>query len=518
MRRETVIDVFILLIFSSLILLFGLGYVALLDPDEPVYAQTAREMIVFGDYFSPRIYGEFWFDKPPMYYWLVSASFHVFGQTEFAARFPASVMAILTVLLIYISGKEIFSRRVGIISAFVFVTSIFCLYIGRAAVTDTTLTFFLSLCLFSFVRKQYYLFYIAMGFAVLTKGPVGIVFGAGFSFLWFILRGEYKNGFFKPLKGWYLALLVPAPWYVGMYQLHGFEFIETFLGFHNITRFLEPEHKDLNVWYYYFPVLFVGFFPWIAVLLQSVFNAIVNRDRNSSAPLFLLIWAFCVFVFFSISKTKLVSYIYPMIPAVSMLVGYYFDCKLQERSGFKKDAFIMSILMVVFVVALDFFGVRDFPEVSSALIAITAIFLLMLLLLWWALKRRQFNVALMSVVVGMTLFSVVLVSMIFVPIESKFTVNAVKDEVKAHYTDGMSIYVNKFYRPGFAWYIQLPSREYLKEANFADVVQGEKNQSLLVLSDKQFAKIPNQFKGYIVVVKTLEDKVVAIYNPPSGGL
>lgn len=73
--------------------IFGLGSIPLLDPDEPVYAETAREMIQFNDYLSPRIYNEYWFDKPPMYYWLVAGAMHVFGDGELAARFPAALMA-----------------------------------------------------------------------------------------------------------------------------------------------------------------------------------------------------------------------------------------------------------------------------------------------------------------------------------------------------------------------------------------------------------------------------------------
>ena len=92
---------FLLAAIIAFMVFFGIGGVPLLDPDEPVYAETAREMILTGDYLSPRIFGDYWYDKPPMYYWLVALAFHVFGDGEFAARFPAGLMAGGTALMLY---------------------------------------------------------------------------------------------------------------------------------------------------------------------------------------------------------------------------------------------------------------------------------------------------------------------------------------------------------------------------------------------------------------------------------
>lgn len=100
-----------LLIIAGLTLftiMFGIGGVPLLDPDEPVYAETAREMIQFKDFLSPRIFGDYWYDKPPMYYWLVAFAQMIFGYTEFAARFPAAVMACGTAIMIYVSTTKLF--------------------------------------------------------------------------------------------------------------------------------------------------------------------------------------------------------------------------------------------------------------------------------------------------------------------------------------------------------------------------------------------------------------------------
>ena len=115
---------FVLLIIVGFNILFGIGGFPLTDPDEPAYAETAREMLVFKDYLSPRIFNEFWYDKPPMYYWLVAAAFKIFGVSEFAARLPAALMGIFTVLAVYFSTTKLFNERAGFWSGIVLGTCI----------------------------------------------------------------------------------------------------------------------------------------------------------------------------------------------------------------------------------------------------------------------------------------------------------------------------------------------------------------------------------------------------------
>ena len=120
------------------IILFGIGGVPLLDPDEPVYAETAKEMLQTGDFLSPRIFGDYWYDKPPMYYWLVAIAQAIFGTCEFAARLPAALMACATSVMVYVGATRLFSERAGFWSAMVLTSCVEFFYMGKAAVTDTT--------------------------------------------------------------------------------------------------------------------------------------------------------------------------------------------------------------------------------------------------------------------------------------------------------------------------------------------------------------------------------------------
>ena len=123
-------EFFCILVVALFIMFFQLGSYPLLDPDEPVYAQTPREMLAAGDLLSPRIYGDYWYDKPPMYYWLVAGSAKIFGMGEFAARFPSALFAVTGALFLFGSISRLFNVRIGFFSALVMLTSLEYYYVS----------------------------------------------------------------------------------------------------------------------------------------------------------------------------------------------------------------------------------------------------------------------------------------------------------------------------------------------------------------------------------------------------
>ena len=145
---------FFLLLVISINILWGIGSVPLLDPDEPVYAETAREMIEFNDYLSPRIFNEYWYDKPPMYYWLVAGAFKITGVSDFSARLPSGILGIATVFMLYLFLKRLSSEDTAFWSAMVLGTCVEFFYLGKAAVTDMTLLFFMTGALLCFLNRK----------------------------------------------------------------------------------------------------------------------------------------------------------------------------------------------------------------------------------------------------------------------------------------------------------------------------------------------------------------------------
>lgn len=436
---------------------FGLGSVPLLDPDEPVYAQTAREMLQSGDFLSPRIYGDFWYDKPPLYYWLVAAMQALLGFSEFAARFPAALMGSLTVLVLYVSVTRLLNERAGFWSALILATSVEFFYLSKAAVTDTTLLFFLTSALLAFLHRKYWLMYVLMALGTLVKGPIAIVFPGAIIFLYLLCLGRLREILeMHVVRGLLLYLLLAGPWYYAMYTVHGQVFIDTFLGFHNLTRFTTAEHADRVVFWYYLPVLFLGFFPWTGLFCQSV-KASISESRIDEMRLllFMHVWWIFVFIFFTVCQTKLVSYILPLFPALAVLVGWNISrmlLKFRHNTTFY-SWMVGSGLCFALLGAGWLAGGQLLPEAflaASILGVLTFILGLAVIYSLWAYRDIQLAAALHGVTALLTM--VIAFGFILPELAPRFSMAELAAYYQANCQKELPVYVDKFLRPGFKYY------------------------------------------------------------------
>lgn len=459
-----------LLLVAAIDVFWGIGASPLMDPDEPAYAQTAKEMLMAGDYLSPRIFGDYWFDKPPMYYWLTIFSYKIFGVSEFAARFPAALASVLTVFSLYYFVKRIFNENVALLSGLVLATCINFYYIGKASVTDMVLLLFMSTALYAYLDKKYYLFYICAGLATLTKGPIGIVFPGTIVLLHMIFTLN-----FEPLKDkrTYLGLIVyfavTLPWYFFMYQAHGSAFIDTFLGLHNAGRFSRPEHPGRVVWHYYIPVLIVGLMPWFNMFIGSVFSAFRAHGNNTrSKLLFMQIWWLFVFIFFTIAKTKLVSYIFPLFPAVAIIIGWNADRMMNKLDTASRNFTIaMTIFFLgIFAAAIGFAGYKVLPAVLMASGTIVVASVITIVCICYALWKNNMQAAFFTqVIYGM----VIMFSLINIALPNIVDSFSVKNTATAYKVtaNNKPLYVDKFLRPGFAFYTDKAGIEIVNHRNLA---------------------------------------------------
>lgn len=276
-----------ILLFLFCLALYGTfsGLIPLLDPDEPVYGETAKEMLSTGDWLSPRIYGEFWYDKPPLFYWLESISFTLFGVSTASARLPSILMGALLSPYLYLSMRKLLGEKAALYGAFISASSLEIIVLARSSVTDATLTFTLTVALISFLRKEYIPAYIFCGLSLLAKGPIGFGFPALIVGLWMIFRGSFTFKNIMALRwtwGIPLACLVGLPWYLAMGMIHGDAFIDTFLGYHNVTRFISPEHAGQNHYWLYLVVLIAGSIHGLAHCPVS-FGVYGNGDQTLSS-------------------------------------------------------------------------------------------------------------------------------------------------------------------------------------------------------------------------------------------
>ncbi len=495
---------------AAIIMFYNLGMIPLLDPDEPVYAETPKEMINYNEFLSPRIYGEYWYDKPPLYYWLVAAAFKIFGISEFSARFPSALLALAGVLILYLWGREVFNKRAAMAGALILATSIEYFYLGKAAVTDITLTFCLTLALLGFITKRYYMLYIFTGLATLTKGPVGFLFPGAIILLYLAVTNRWRVLLeMKLARGLPLFALVALPWYVFMVSTHGNAFIDTFLGFHNITRFTSPEHPEVVVWYYFVPVLVLGFFPWTAILVQAVWASLLKSSPEHSRPLlFMNIWAVFIFIFFSISQTKLVSYILPMYPPLALIAGWYIDQVWASREHHKIWAITFSLLAGGLIAGM-YTGAKFLPPVTAGFMLLAVLIGSMTLCTIVFMWRRQTGRVFWTQVTGMVLFSLVLVSQLFPAAAPYFTAKYIAEKFTASYDGQSPVYIIKFLHPGFAYYTDF----YGQEINIADLAAAvnlpgkayfiiqQADYQLLVEAERQKLKVVDQSADKMIMLK-----------------
>lgn len=363
MKRNDIVG---LLIFGLVLYMLGNWALPMTDPVESNYVETAKEMIQAGDYLSPRIFGNYWYDKPILFYLELIASFKLFGMTDFAARFFPAAFAVIGLIMTYAFATKLYSRRVGLLSAVLLGTSVEYWYLGHAVITDMTLWVTVSATLMSFYAgyesgkaKYYYLAFAAAGIAVLDKGPIGLAL-PGFIILLFLLWQRCLTMLLNihMFGGLVLFFGVISLWYLPMYLLHGSDFLDTFLGVHNVLRATVSEHPRNNVWYYYLLVFLAGFLPWSLAVVPAFFKRLFKRELHlptGERERFLVVWALAVFVAFECMASKYMTYTFPYMMPLAILMGSYF---LAHEKMFWRLAKGMGVLYLISVFAILPFAVQ----------------------------------------------------------------------------------------------------------------------------------------------------------------
>ena len=317
----------------------GNHLLAITDPVESNYALTAKEMLAAGDFISPRIYGNFWYDKPIFFYWELLAGFQLFGVNEFAARFFPALVSVLDVLQVWYFAKKLYDKGTAFAAALIFATTTAFFYLSKAVITDMTFIFFFNSVLIAFYlgyrsgNRQWYLAaFFFSGLTVLTKGPIGFLL-PGFILLVFLcLRRKPRELLHLGwLPGLAVFLVVGGSWYYAMYRLHGMDFITNFFGVQNFLRATVSEHARDDVWFYYIVIFLLGFCPWSFLVLwrlKKTWRSLYAR-RWSEHAVFLLTWAVLIHLFFQCMATKYVTYTQPAFLPMAILAGRFLLPKMR---------------------------------------------------------------------------------------------------------------------------------------------------------------------------------------------
>ncbi|MBO4779514.1 MAG: glycosyltransferase family 39 protein, partial [Selenomonadaceae bacterium] len=348
-----------LFFISLLLFFFGSWLLPITDPTESVYALTAKEMLEAGDSLSPRIYGDFWYDKPVMFYRELLTAYEIFGVNEFAARFFPAVFATFGLFVTYFFGAKIYSERVGFVAAVMLATTLEYWYLSHAVITDMTLLVMFSVTLISFYlgyragRPKFYLIaFAAAGVAVLTKGPIGFLLPGLIILIFLAWQKDLRHlkELFRPINLLVFAVIV-ALWYLPMTLIHGADFVENFLGVHNFLRATVSEYPKTDVWYYYLLILVIGFFPWSIALIFAAIKKLRRLPKFDMPEKFLIVWAATVTIFFQLCATKYVTYTLPAMIPVAILAARYFVNRWRMFIGIAGTMLIVYPLLL-FTVAL----------------------------------------------------------------------------------------------------------------------------------------------------------------------
>lgn len=318
---------FLIFLVSLLFFTWGNPLLPVTDPVESNYAETAREMVSSGNWISPQIYGIYWYDKPIMVYWLMALSYTLFGITDFAARFPAALSgAAGAAALAWYVLRLTRSRTVALWAAVMLSTMVEYWVISHAVITDSILFFFtIPTMLSAYIgltegsKKHMMIAYGAAALACLTKGPVGLVLPGLLLLLWCASMKSWllvRRCF--PWEGILVFLVLSLPWYGTMYALHGSDFVNQFLGLHNVVRATSSEHPDQNHWYYYLVLLPVSLLPWTGLSFMEMWRGRKEKDRLWK---FLMIWCWGTLLFYTIMATKYVTYTYILLAPAAFLAA-----------------------------------------------------------------------------------------------------------------------------------------------------------------------------------------------------
>jgi 4-amino-4-deoxy-L-arabinose transferase-like glycosyltransferase len=338
------VSILILVVVYALLWFGTLNYRHLIPSDEGRYAEIAREMLVTGDWVTPRYNGYKYFEKPPLQIWATATAFNIFGVGDWQARLWTALTGFLTIVFIGFTGARIYSSRAGWLAAVALASSPMWVIGGHINSLDMGLSAFLVAALCSLLlaqtssnktysRNWMWACWAFMALATLSKGVIGVAIPGMVFAVYSITAWDWK--IWKRLRiisGSILFLAITAPWFVLIAQRNP-EFLEFFFIHEHLQRFTQTAHSRTGPIYFFLPLLLLGFLPWIAQVPEAIAQTWRERNREFSSGWLLTCWFVVILGFFSISQSKLPGYIIPLFPALALIVGSQLDRNLGSSNS-----------------------------------------------------------------------------------------------------------------------------------------------------------------------------------------
>ncbi len=307
---------------------------ALYDPDEGRYAEIPREMLE-GDRVIPHLNGLIYLEKPPLQYWITALAFRLFGESEGIARLWTGVTGYLSLGVVFFVGRRLWGFDAGLKALMLTAGSVLFVLLGHQLTLDMSMSFLLlgALACFLLAQMQRELptprpwrlwmlgCWVFMALAVLTKGLIGVLIpGATLVLYGFWQRDREMLRFLNIRWGLALFLLIASPWFILAARANN-EFLQFFFVREHFQRFLTPIEHRTEPWWFFVVVLIVGVLPWLVDAVRALWKTLKKSSSRGRFDAERVLWVWCVFVmvFFSLSDSKLIPYILPVVPALALL-------------------------------------------------------------------------------------------------------------------------------------------------------------------------------------------------------
>ncbi|HKA57639.1 MAG TPA: glycosyltransferase family 39 protein [Gemmatimonadales bacterium] len=326
----------LLVLAAVLALAFNLGGYPLFDPDEGRNAEVAREMAESNDYLLPHLNGLPYLDKPVVYFAAAAAVMEIVGPTETAARLPALVFTLITIVVVIRFARRRWGPDTGWLAGLALATMPMVLAYARTTIFDSTLACFTTIAILAFWEDRPILAWAAMGIGAITKGPVAMLVPLATLVPYSLLAGRALRRIF-PLAGLAVFALVALPWFFAVSaripDFPHYVFVrETF------ERVTTAQFRRTGPVWYYLPIVPVAAFPWIVPALGRLKNwrwVWLGRKVNPHAQdtLLLACWVLGPLLFFTLNQSKLPQYVLPLMPAFAIAAARLITRRVSELGG-----------------------------------------------------------------------------------------------------------------------------------------------------------------------------------------
>jgi len=374
MNNKSFLINFLIVVLGSLVFISGIGSVRLFDWDEINFAESAREMLLTGDWFNVQINFESFWEKPPLFIWMQALSMKLFGVGEFAARFPNAIMGVITLLVLFNIGRKAKDEQFGLLWMLMYLISTLPFLYFKSGIIDPWFNFFIFLGIYYFNRYSNPEFFQCrmknaaasatfIGLAIMTKGPVAFLIFCLTFFFWLILKRFAFSFRWRDVIVFLLVLcMVGGSWFIALALTGHNDVIKDFIDY-QIRLFETKDAGHGGFFLYHFVILFFGVAPASIFALPAFRPSFIKKEKNNTVIelywwMYVSFWV--VLILFTIVRTKIVHYSSFCYFPLTFLAAYAADRMIDHRHEFSiTQGILMSVISVLFGSALTFLTLFD---------------------------------------------------------------------------------------------------------------------------------------------------------------